>query len=76
MYDDTLRSPWIAFREGIAAQIRFFRVSEEELKQQRAQFQTSQMQIKIEETTFNMRYSYQDTLHCQYIYGIVQVYCR
>ena len=36
-------------------QVRFFRVSEEELDRQRKQFQTGQVGIKIEETTFSMK---------------------
>ena len=36
-------------------QVRFFRVSEEELDRQRKQFHTGQVGIKIEETTFSMK---------------------
>ena len=38
-------------------QVQFYEVSEEELAEQRKQFQTGQIQIEIEETTFSMRYS-------------------
>lgn len=52
-------SDWCVCMDGV--QIRFVEVSEEELEQQRSAFANGQLQIDIEETTFDLA-SYQNFL--------------
>lgn len=62
-------------KHAVMFQVRFFEVSEAELERQRSAFSNGQLEIRIEEDNFSMKWVVYTPIACQHAVGDVYTHC-